>query len=112
MGSPLQDKYSFTLLNFIKMKTSGIIPLSDQINGKENRIKTISGNLLKAALFVFLISWVSILSSCRVEATATPRYNRQGVIIERHTYRDRHDRGDRHNRDKRHNHGEKNEHNR
>jgi hypothetical protein len=70
-------------LKFIKMETSKILQESDlSINGVTSK-KAIVGRILKSVLFIFLLSWIMVLSSCAV-GIRTPQYHTSGVVVESH----------------------------
>jgi hypothetical protein len=98
------------------MKTLEIHIESDKRNSEEMPKRMRTGRVLKSILIIFMLSWVTILSSCAV-AVRTPRYHdRSDVVIgdndhdnrynrrERHHRRDRLDRNNRHNRHDRDDH--------
>ena len=74
------------------MKMLNIIPISTKSFSKESRRKGIAGNLLKSLLIVFVLSWVTLLSSC-VVAVPGPRYHRHTVVVEQNYRGERHDNG-------------------
>jgi hypothetical protein len=75
------------------METSIILRKADKCN-KEVTPKNGSGDkLLKSVIFIFLLSWTVLLSSCFVEGPPRPAHVRQVVIIEHHGQGEHHDNG-------------------
>jgi len=88
------------------MKSSKILNESGNIQQIQKSI--IAGKLLISILFIFVISWVSLMSSCMV-AVRTPQYESGGVVIEHHERSHRYERGERREHGGRHGHGERND---
>ena len=65
------------------METSKILRESALSIKEVTSKKAIVGRVLKSVLFIVLLSWIMVLSSCAVEMR-TPRYNPSGVVIESH----------------------------
>lgn len=56
--------------------------------------KAIAGSLLTTILVIFMLSWITLLSSC-VATVRTPRHVRSTVVIEGQVGGEHHDRDDR-----------------
>jgi hypothetical protein len=80
------------------MKTSKILLQSDKSNNKETPIKVGAGKLLKSILVIFMLLWITLLSSCFVSG---PRHARPGNMNERHGHDQRHGNNERHGHDER-----------
>jgi len=72
------------------MKTSKILLQSDKSNNKETPIKAGGGRLLKSMLIIFMLSLITLLSSCLVPG---PGRGGPGGGHERHGHNERHDNG-------------------
>jgi len=73
------------------MKTSKILLQSDKSNNKETPIKAGGGRFLKSILIIFMLSLITLLSSCLVPG---PGRERHRSTNERHGHNDRHDNGE------------------
>ena len=56
--------------------------------------KNCTGKVLTTILILFMLSWVTLLSSC-VETVRTPGYSGSTILIEGQNHNRRHDRSDR-----------------
>ena len=72
------------------MKTSKILLQSDKSNNKETPIKAGGGRFLKSILIIFMLSLITLLSSCLVPG---PGRGGPGGGHERHGHNERHDNG-------------------
>ena len=72
------------------MKTSKNLLQSDKSNNKETPIKAGGGRLLKSMLIIFMLSLITLLSSCLVPG---PGRGGPGGGHERHGHNERHDNG-------------------
>jgi hypothetical protein len=72
-----------------------------------NKVRTSFG--IKSVIFVLLLSWLTVLSSCLV-GFHSPRYDSRGVIVERHGRSERQGRGEHQSRGKHNNQGDRNNH--
>jgi hypothetical protein len=88
---------------FNNMKVSGIILQTDKIKNEETQKLLNVGGILKLTLVIIMLSWITILPSC-VVAVRTPRYDTNGVIIERRVHPRHHFRGEQHYRSDRNDH--------
>jgi hypothetical protein len=78
------------------MKTLKILPLSDMTNHQVTTIKTGAGKILKSILFIFMLFYITLLSSCMFP----------GPGRERHQGNERHGNNERHGDNERHDNGE------
>jgi hypothetical protein len=85
------------------MKTSEILFQTAKTNNKETPGLFYLGKVLKFVLIIFMLSCITLMSSC-VVAVRTPRYDTNGVVIEHHAH---HFRGERHNRVEHHDHDQR-----
>ena len=69
------------------MKTSKILLQADKSNNKETPIKVGTSKLLKSILIIFMLLWITLLSSCFVSG---PGHARHGNMNERHGHGERH----------------------
>lgn len=73
------------------MKTSKILLHSGKSNEEVTPIKPGAGKLLKLILVIFMLSWITLLSSCFVRGPGHgPRHGRHEVIIEHDDHNERH----------------------
>ncbi|MEI7663922.1 MAG: hypothetical protein WCK34_17070 [Bacteroidota bacterium] len=73
------------------MKASNYLLHADICIIEEKQKRTALGNIAKFLLFIFILSWAAMLTSCMV---ALPRHPpRPGVIIEQHDNGGHHDNG-------------------
>lgn len=70
---------------------------SNEVPSKE----AITGREVRSLVFIFMVSWITLLPSCAVEMR-TPRHNTSRVVIENHAHVNRFERRE-HNRMERHN---------
>ena len=80
------------------MKTSKILLQADKSNNKETPIKAGAGKLLKSMLIIFMLSLITLLSSCLVPG---PGRGGPGGGHERHGHNERHGNNERHGHDER-----------
>jgi hypothetical protein len=75
------------------MKTSKIFLPPDKSNNKETPIKAGAGRLLKSMLIIFMLSLITLLSSCLVPG---PGHGNRGSRNERHGQKERQGNNERH----------------
>lgn len=74
------------------MKTSNIHPEEGNSIKKEIPAKLLAGKVVKSVLVIFVLSWISMLSSC-VVAVPHERYHRHTVVVEQNYQGGHHDNG-------------------
>lgn len=94
------------------MKTSNLHPDQAKLTNETTPIQLIAGKVLKSILVLFIVSWVSLLSSC-VVAVPNQRYQKHTVVVEQNYRGEHHDNGrhrgwyKHHDRDDHHEHGDR-----
>ena len=74
------------------MKTSNILPLEGSSIIKVIPAKLVAGKVIKSLLVIFVLSWISMLSSC-VVAVPHERYHRHTIVVEQEYRGEHHDNG-------------------
>jgi hypothetical protein len=69
------------------MKTSKILHYRDKSNNAEKLKKVGAGNLFKSLLVVFMLTWITLLSSCAI-FIPVPVHVGHGERHEHHEHRD------------------------
>ncbi len=81
-----------------KMESVDMYMTVDHNHHEVLQTKVTAGNLFKFLLFIFMLAWTILLTSCMVTVPVPRHPPRGGVMIEMNDYGGHHDNGNHHDR--------------